>query len=149
MSVHLHCQLFIFQVQKAFHHLQKRNNTISQPSIACLLCREQTKAPAELKLEKITISLKENLLRQLRNCTVIYMQINFTSVNNLFFLLSVTYLQVSHTGCSCDCSLGCLFFPHRSFVAVVLLWIDGDICSPILAQQDANDFCMAFQPSMD
>lgn len=50
VSVHLHCQLFIFQVQQAFQHLQK--NTILQSSISGLLWRKQTKTLGDLDHRK-------------------------------------------------------------------------------------------------
>ncbi|KAF3832812.1 hypothetical protein F7725_026477 [Dissostichus mawsoni] len=52
-------------------------------------------------------------------------------------------------GCSGSRLLSCLCFPSHSFSAVVLLWVSGNLCSPILAQQDGDDFCMALQPSVD
>ena len=59
------------------------------------------------------------------------------------------YLCMSHTGCSCYRLLYCLCFLSHSLIAVVLLWISGVPWSPILAQQDVDDFCMALQPGMD
>lgn len=62
---------------------------------------------------------------------------------------SDTYLCVSHAGCSCNHLLHRLCFPCHSLIAVVLLWVSGDLGSPLLAQQDVDDFCMALQPGVD
>lgn len=67
----------------------------------------------------------------------------------VLFFSSESYLHVSHTGCGRHRLLGCLCFPSRRLVAMLLLRIGGNICAPILAQQDAGDFRMAFQPGMD
>lgn len=32
---------------------------------------------------------------------------------------------------------------------MVLLWVSGNLLSPILAQQDVDDFYMALQPGVD
>ena len=63
--------------------------------------------------------------------------------------LSDTYLCVSHTSRCCNCLLYCLSFPSDALIAVVKLRVSGDLCSPVLAQQDADDFCMALKPGMD
>jgi len=64
-------------------------------------------------------------------------------------LWSDTYLCVSHTGCGCKRLLCCLCFPRHRLIVVVLLWVGVDLCSPILVQQDVDDFSMALQRSMD
>lgn len=59
------------------------------------------------------------------------------------------YLCVSQASCSCKCLLNCLCFPSHSLIAVMLLWVSGDLCSPVLDQQDVDDFCMALQCGVD
>ena len=60
-----------------------------------------------------------------------------------------SYLHVSNTSCSCNRLLCRLFFPSHRLVAVMRLWVGGDLSSPILAQQDIDDFSMALQSGMD
>lgn len=31
----------------------------------------------------------------------------------------------------------------------MLLWVSGHLCSPVLAQQDADDFCVTLQSGVD
>lgn len=59
------------------------------------------------------------------------------------------YLYVSHASCSCKRLLCRLYFPSHTLIAVMLLWVSGDLCSPILAQQYVDDFRMALQSGMD
>lgn len=60
-----------------------------------------------------------------------------------------TYLCVSHTCCSCHCLLRCLCLSSDSLIAVLLVWVSGDLRSPVLAQQDVYDFWMALERGMD
>lgn len=54
-----------------------------------------------------------------------------------------------HAGCRCSCLLCRLCFSGHSLTAVVLLRVSGNLLSPILAQQDVDDFYMALQPGVD
>jgi len=101
----------------------------------------------QLAVQKYTEALTDFKIR-VRNGQVpcFYIEIHFSSVRNH---LIWSYLHVSHTGCSSGCLLSCLCFPSPSFIAVLLLWVGGNLGSPILAQQDVDNFCMALKPSMD
>lgn len=56
---------------------------------------------------------------------------------------------MSNASCSCNRLLCRLFLPSHRLVAVMRLWVGGDLSSPILAQQDVDDFSMALQSGMD
>lgn len=60
-----------------------------------------------------------------------------------------TRLRVSQAGCSCERLLDSLCFRSHVLIAVMLQWVAGNLCSPVLAQQDVDDFCMTLQCCMD
>lgn len=129
------------------------DNTILQSSVLLVCSAERKPKHPQTKNHNKKMHLI-NPLHQARTGTMLYIKKkkkNFSSVQNVFSLgpWADTYLCVSYTSCSCKRLLRCLCFPSHCLIAVVLLWVSGDLCSPILAQQDVDDFCMALQSGMD
>lgn len=60
-----------------------------------------------------------------------------------------TCLRVSQAGCSCERLLTGLCFLSPVLIGGMLLRVARNLGSPVLAQQDVGDFCMAPQCSMD
>lgn len=68
----------------------------------------------------------------------------------LFFRLwADTCLRVSQAGCSCERLLNSLCFRSHVLTAVILQRVSRNLWSPVLAQQDVDDFCMTLQCCMD
>lgn len=121
---------------------KKNTITITVPCIAVLLCRQKTKASIDLDLQRTASNEVSPSSTDNRSIQML----------KIFFPIrpkADAYLCVSQASCSRKCLLNCLCFPSHSLIAVILLWVSGDLCSPVLDQQDVDDFCVALQCGMD